>query len=131
MRFTKEFSRLVDKDLKDRESLTDAEVQILHADLDGWIDVLKDFKGEIEIQFTHFKKLETEKHLAYIDEEITEHQYLRWKVAQLNNRTRATRFLKSIESKLVYVKYERERQTVKHLSDHSDSERGRDLSTYR
>ena len=130
MRFTKEFSRLVDKDLKNRDPLTDAEVSVLHADLDGWIAVLEDFRGEIEIQFTYFEYIEAKKRLDIrkVDVDFTPWDFDNWYVDHLKAVMNATRLRKSIESKLVYVRYERQRQANQHLSDDSDAERGSHLS---
>jgi hypothetical protein len=130
VRFTKKFSRLVDQDLKNKVPLTEADRAILDADLDGWIAVLKDFKAEVEVQFVYFKKEQAIKELAYAEGDITKTEMMKWMVEFMGRRLNAARLLKSIEAKLVSVKYERQRHTQRDLQrDTNDDQRGVVAST--
>lgn len=127
MRFTNKFSRLVNKDLKNKSPLTEDEVMILNSDLDGWLEVLKDFKGEVEVQFTYLKKVRAEQELKLMSYEIEQIEFDSWLVEFHERRLNAARLLKSIEAKLVDVKYERKRKAAQHIPDQANADQGANL----
>lgn len=128
MMITSEFAQLVDDDLK-RKPLSDGDRAILEADPTQWLDVLLDFKGEVEIQFVNMRVQALQKRLELVKGEISEETFLEWQIAHETRHLNRSRLLKSIETKMKKIKNECRQSAEERLRYQTDAEPREGLAT--
>jgi hypothetical protein len=93
-----ELKELAVSDVKN-EQLDNADLEKLNEHADLWYDILVELKREVELQLTDKRREFSAK-----ASELSDEEFMRYKIGYNSWRVKVLRFLVSIESKVRYVK---------------------------